>query len=192
MNEDNPYAPPAAIADVLPGGPPSPDALDNPVHFAGEVTAAQFRMVQKLLLPWWARPPVMGVFIVVLLVTMGSGWKAALAAPLSLLPDLITGAFFVLALWAVNAFASRRNWTTYSKLHGRLRGTVGPGGIELSSDTTTSKFSWGKIVKHKRVPELTLVFYAPRCAFFFPSNFFSSAAEWERFNGIVAKYAPYE
>jgi hypothetical protein len=188
MNEENPYAPPAAAH----GEAHPSDAGDNPVHFSGEVTAAQFRMVHKLLLPWWGTPSVMGVSIFVVFQSMGSGWERALATPLTALPDLLMGVFSALALWAVNAFASRRHWKNYVKVHGRVRGTVGPGGIELSSSTTTSKFSWGKIVKHRRAPELTLVFYAPRCAFFFPSSFFSSAGEWERFNRIVEKFAPYK
>lgn len=188
MNQQNPYAPPAATHSEA-----HPVATgDNPVHFGGEVTAAQFRMVHKLLLPWWGAPCVMGVSIFVVFLSIGSGWERALAAPLSALPDLFTGISAALALWAVNAWASRRAWRTYVKVHGRVRGTVGAGGIELSSATTVSKFSWGKIVKHKRAPELTLVFYAPRCAFFFPSSFFSSAGEWERFNSIVEKYAPYK
>jgi hypothetical protein len=188
MDEHNPYAPPAATqSEAHPV-----DTGDIPVHFEGEVTAAQFRMVHKLLLPWWGAPSVMGVSIFVVFLSIGSGWERAFAAPLSALPDLFMGIFFALALWAVNAYASRRHWKTYRKLHGRVRGTVGPGGIELSSATTVSKFSWGKIVKHKRAPELTLVYYAPRCAFFFPSSFFSSTGEWDRFNGIVEKYAPYK
>jgi hypothetical protein len=188
MDELNPYAPPAAINSEA----HLPDTGDNPVHFEGEVTAAQFRKVQRLLLPWWGTPSVMGVFIFVVLLSMGSGWERALAAPLSALPDLFMGICTALALWAVNSYAARRNWKTYLKVHGRVRGTVGPGGIELSSATTISKFSWGTMVKHKRAPELTLVLYAPRCAFFFPSSFFSSVGEWERFNGIVEKYAPYK
>jgi hypothetical protein len=83
-----------------------------------------------------------------------------------------------------------RAWKQATRLNGRVHGVITPAGIEWNTERTASRFEWAKIVRIKQAGDLTLAFYTPRCAFFFPRSFFASEAEWAAFNEAITGYVP--
>lgn len=141
------------------------------IQFGGQVDRKQFRAIQKLLLPWWAKPQILVLAVLYLVISSGVGWKTALVEPAKALPDLAVALAIILGYFAWSSFYWNRTWKAYQNLHGQISGTVGQDGVEWNTSTASSRFSWEKIHKYKRTPTITLVFYAPRSALFFPPQF---------------------
>lgn len=176
--------------EAMTNGTTSPSEIMNKsVQFSGEIDLEQYRIVQKLLLPVWAKPYAFAACISYVFISIGVGWSTALKSPIKALPDLITIGIVFLAYWAMTIYSTKRAWKTHRELHGKVNGVVGPTGVEWNTASTASKFSWEKIVKCKHTHDMTLIFYTPRCAFFFPSSFFTSASDWASFNEIVKEHA---
>jgi len=166
--------------------PESPAHKETP--FRGRTSWPQFRQVQGALLPWWAKPYVTAACMAFLMVSLGTGWGVALSSPVKAIPDLLVIGFLLVFIWAATFYLHTRAWKAQDALHGEITGTVGEQGIEWATATTTSKFSWEKILKYKQLPDMTLAFYSPRCAFYFPRDFFVSDENWRQFNDTVAAH----
>ena len=153
--------------------------------FAGTVTRGEFDRIQSMLLPRWARwyvfyPMLAAVFCAVSL----PGAKLS-----DLLVDLVIVVLFPLAMLVVTRRARSRAWRQAQRLGGAVHGAITSEGIEWNTADTASRFEWSKIVRVTQADGMTLAFYTPRCAFFFPRSFFASESVWWEFNGAIAGYA---
>lgn len=157
----------------------------NPIYFSGTISKSDFLRVQAMLLPLWARWYVTATCVLFVFVSTGVGWSVVFSKPLSLIPDLIYTVILMIALAAMNRYMLIRNWRKMISLSGDVRGIASDWGIEWANENTTSKFEWAKFIRIQQKPDLTLVHYSSRCAFYFPRTFFESDTEWQRFNEIA-------
>jgi len=158
----------------------------RPVSFRGEVTLQQFNEVQKGLLPVWARFYVSGPLCVFLFVALGVGWPTAVANPAAAVPDMAYGLLALLGGALATWMARKKAWQANAQMHGEVHGYLTQEGLEWNTSTTSSKFPWSKLLKYKHSGDLVLVFYSPRCAFYFPRSFFAGGQEWRSFLDVLA------
>lgn len=167
----------------------SPESLAHKnTPFRGNASWPQFRRIQRALLPWWANSYVTAAYMTFLMVSLGTGWGVALSSPVEAIGDLVVVGFLLAFVWGATFYLHKRAWKAQGALHGEITGTVGEQGIEWTTATMTSKFPWAKILKYKQLSDMTLTFYSPRCAFYFPRDFFSSDEDWRQFNDTVATH----
>ena len=162
---------------------PEPGADDGSVPFGGMLTLQRFVAVQQALLPRWSHPLVTGACFVWLL----GIWSGTTPwyDPATLATNIPMAGVIVLLVWGATRFTYRRHWRRMVALHGALSGTVGAAGIRWKTGITESFFSWEKIVKVREVGDMVLLHYAPRCALYFPREFFADDTMWEAFRSIV-------
>jgi hypothetical protein len=162
-----------------------PDAgvADPSVSFTGALTFQRFVAVQKALLPRWSHPLVTGACFVWILGTWSgtSSWYE----PATLAVNVPIAAAIVSIVWGATRFTYRRHWRRMTALHGALAGTVGATGIRWKTGIGESFFPWEKIVRAREIGDMVLLHYAPRCALYFPREFFADEAAWEAFRSIV-------
>jgi hypothetical protein len=161
-----------------------PDATVT-IPFSGSPSKQAFLRVQSLLLPAWARWYVFAPGVLYLFVSFGVGWTAAISTPTSALPDLFLTVLFLLASAAITRYLRIKTWRNTMALVGNIHGVITDTGIEWITAHTTSKFEWDKFIKARQETDLSLVFYAERCALYFPRSFFASEQEWQQFREIV-------
>lgn len=159
---------------------------DTPPHaFAGTLTLEEFGRVQRAILPKWVRWYVtLPLLAIATFLGMGAATNVA-----SLVLDLVILGLVVGSLQVVIRRAAVRQWKQTVQLVGRVHGRITHEGIEWNTDRSTSRYEWARIVEVKQVDDLTLAFYAPRCAFYFPRSFFDSDARWTAFNAAIAAHA---
>jgi len=161
------------------------NSVTLPVAFSGSVSRKDFSRVQALLLPWWTRWYFFVPCVVYVFVSMGAGWPAALRHPLSAAPDLGLAGFVLAVAATITIYGRTRNWRSLTAVTGRVHGAATTSGIEWNTDNASARFAWEKLVKVRRANDLTLVFYAPGCAFYFPRDFFDSEDSWQQFNEML-------
>ena len=165
---------------------------DAAVPFGGTLSFRRYLAVQKAVRPRWAHPLVTIACVVWLLslwndgvVSYGSGLPALLAL-------LAINGFLVcvigLAVWAALRFLQRRQWRRMTALHGTVAGAVGADGIGWNTALAESRYAWNRIVRTREADGLVLLHYAPRCALYFPREFFADEAAWEAFRSTVRTY----
>ena len=156
------------------------------IPFGGTVTRAEFARIQTLLLPAWARWYVMYLCLGVILL--------ATSLPHATWSGLATTALFAVGFVVAMALFTKRTqartWKRVVALNGRVHGAIGPAGLEWNTANAQSRLEWARIAKIAHGRDLTLAFYAPRCAFFFPRSFFESEQAWHAFNAAIDAYAP--
>jgi hypothetical protein len=123
-----------------------------------------------------------------LFILIGVGWSAVLASPWAALPDLIEAGVVVGLAALLQRWMHRRNFRTYSRLHGAVSGRQDDAGIEWRTEATTTVLPWAKLCGHRIDDTLALIFYAPRCAFFVPRSFVASDADWQALRELLAQY----
>lgn len=160
-------------------------APTSPISFSGSISERDFCRVQALLLPVWARWYVFAPCVLFVFVNIGVGWSALFSNPRSAVSDLLFGAVVLLASAVITKFGRRRNWRNTVALSGSINGLATQNGIEWNSSNSSTKFEWAKLIKSHHENHLALVFYTPRCAFYFPRDFFNSEHDWEKFNSLV-------
>lgn len=138
------------------------------IPFKGTATGAEFARMQRLVVPWWASRTMTGLLILFTCVYL-EGWVDGV---LIALPAII----FV---YAAVAGISRMQWRRVDALRQEINGSIGDGGVCWNTAMTTANFPWAKIVKVKRHPDLLLLFYSDRCAFYVPKRFFSTDSAWQ-------------
>jgi hypothetical protein len=138
------------------------------IPFKGMVTGAEFARVQRLMVPWWASPQMTALWILFSCVYF-EGW---IVGALVALPVIIL-------VCAAVALISRAQWRRVAALQQEINGTIGDAGVGWNTAMTTANFPWQKIVKVNEHPDLLLLFYSGRCAFYMPKRFFSSDSAWQ-------------
>ena len=153
--------------------------------FKGDTTTELFFRVQKGLLPSWNTPYTFLAVFFLLFVVMGQDWSSPTfdaAEMISSLPFfLFISAFYVGLIW----FARKSAWRKTVELHGPVHGKLDNAGIEWHTSHTVTKYKWSELKKKKILPGLILVFYTPRCAFYFPREFLSSDEQWAALESFV-------
>lgn len=154
--------------------------------FAGTVTREEFGRIQSRLLPVWARwyaiYPVLAVVFVAC--TVPGAHKVS-----ELVTDVLFMAMFGVAMAFVTRRARTRAWRQVVRLGGRVHGAITPAGIEWNTERTTARYEWAQILRIDQTTGLTLAFFQPRGAFYFPRSFFGSDAAWTAFNDAIARHA---
>ncbi len=153
----------------------------TPVTFAGTLTRAEFGRVQSMLLPAWARWYVIFPLLAVGLFFFSGSREEAANPSLQLLS---TALILIGAAWAMR-YTRTRAWNQLVRLHGRVSGTLTSDGIDWHTSMSTTRFEWAKVIRIARADGLTLAFYTPRCAFYFPRSFFESEEAWAAFNAVI-------
>jgi len=176
---------PANIAALQPALIEMEQTPPASIAFAGTVTREEFARIQSRLLPAWARWYVFYPVAVVVVL--------AVSLPGARLSELVVdfAAFFVLfpiGMALVTQRVRAHAWKQATRLNGRVHGAITPEGIEWNTERTASRFEWARIERVARTADLTLAFYSPRRAFFFPRSFFASEAQWTAFNQAIAGY----
>jgi len=163
------------------------------VPFGGTLTFKRFLAVQKALRSRWAHPLVTVACVVWLLslwnegvVSSGPGMPALLA---TLTIDGLLACIIGLAVWAALRLMYRLHWRRLIRLHGAVSGSVAADGIGWNTAVADSRYGWDRIVKAREADGLVLLHYAPRCALYFPREFFANEAAWEAFRSAVRTYA---
>ena len=163
------------------------DQTPAAIAFAGTATRQEFDRIQSQLLPTWARWYVLYPALAAVIF--------AISLPGARLSELVfdLAAFFVLFPIGMAMFTRRvrtRTWKQAMRLGGRVHGAITPEGIEWNTERTAARFEWAKIIRVKQVADLTLAYYTPRSAFYFPRSFFATEADWTAFNQAIVGYMP--
>jgi YcxB-like protein len=158
------------------------------IPFRGEITQFDFDRVQSLLLPKWATGYVVVPACIYFFVEFGSGWSVVFQNPLSALPDLLFAFAVIAACWAITWFGRRKAWQANAQMHGETYGHLSPAGLEWSTETTSTKLPWNKLLRFKDAKDLVLIYYSPHCAFYFPKSFFSSEESWGSFKKLLSMH----
>lgn len=140
----------------------------TPIPFKGMATGAEFARMQRLVAPWWASRPMTGLWILFTCVYL-EGWVdgALIALPV------------IILLYAVVALISRMQGRQVAAIQQEIDGTISDAGVCWNTTMTKANFPWAKIVKVRRHPDLLLLFYSSRCAFYVPKRFFSTDSAWQ-------------
>jgi hypothetical protein len=138
------------------------------ISFRGTLTGAEFARVQRLMVPWWTSPQMTSLWILSSCVYF-EGW---IAGALVALPVIIL-------LQVAVALISRVQGRRVAALQQEIDGTIGDGGVGWNTAMTTANFPWAKILRVKEHPDVLLLFYSGRCAFYMPKRFFSSDSAWQ-------------
>jgi hypothetical protein len=156
------------------------------VHFGGTVTCKRFNEVQQALLPWWSRPYVIFPALVFLLIGVDRSWSQIVGDPVATLVSVVWAVLLMLALRVMTAIGWRRSWRKIVELHGRVSGVVSDSEVRWVTGIGSATLSWNQILKARERPGVVLLFYSPRCALYFPREFFETEGEWSAFRALVA------
>ena len=157
------------------------------IAFGGDISEAQFRQVQALLLGVWSRWYVLLVACLAMFITVGTGWDVVLADPRRIADELLPTALLLPVAMLVWRYGMRRNWQRWVQLQGRISGELGHDGLRWQTSINQAQLGWDKLIGHRCGPDLLLLYYAPRCAFFLPRSFFADEAQWQAALALAAE-----
>lgn len=163
-----------------------PGQEGSPLPFGGTLTLARYKAIQRAMLPWWARPWCLAAVFIYLFVFMGKDWSRLLVDLADTIANLIVALVLLAFVYALTSVVHRRNWRRMTGLHGALSGHVDGDGIEWRTAISTARFPWTRISKAQMRDDMMLLTYAPRCALYFPREFFAGGAQWSDFKAMVA------
>lgn len=166
------------------------NTVDLKVTFGGQLSRDEFSRVQALMMPRWTRWYLVVPGAICLFVSTGAGWQAIWNHPAAATPDLVLAAAVLAAVAAITSFGRRKRWRETTRLTGHISGSLTEAGIEWNTDVSSSRLSWTKLLNVRKAQDLVLVFYSPRCAFYFPRSFFETADSWAKFNNSVTARVP--
>jgi hypothetical protein len=156
---------------------PNPD-----IPFGGALTFRRFDGLQKAMLPWWLRAYVTVPCVIYLFV---------FNEPDVTFMNILLALAVLLLLWGMTHFGRRRAWKQVVGLQGDIAGGVGEDGVRWDTNISKASFPWTKFIKLRERPGMLLLYYAPRCALYFPRDFFGSEEHWTAFRALAArKLAP--
>lgn len=159
--------------------------------FGGKVTKEQFSLIQRLLLPWWGTMRMTTIVFVTGALVFALGDHIVTGTPLfDALFILVWVAVLLLYVWGLITFSRSRQWRLIKTTHHDVTGTIGEGGLEWNTSISASALPWSKIVKVRRHPEMLLLFYHAKCAFYIPRNFFASEMAWSEANLLITRHFP--
>jgi hypothetical protein len=99
------------------------------IPFQGSLTEVQFNQVQSVMLPVWTRWYVVVPECFLVFIVLGPGLSGAMAAPLSLWPQLIFAVASWGAIWLITKYGRRRAWHSYQQVHGQVSGVLSAQGL---------------------------------------------------------------
>ncbi|MFL6658271.1 MAG: YcxB family protein [Massilia sp.] len=108
----------------------------------------------------------------------------------AILASLIMSSVLILFVWRLGTFARNRQWRQLEAMQQTVTGKLGTDGLEWNTPMTSANFPWPKIVKIRRHPEMLLLFYSARCAFYLPRTFFATEAAWNEANALAIRQMP--
>lgn len=156
-----------------------------PISFKGTVSKHDFSRVQSMLLPVWARWYIFIPCVLYVSVSIGVGWSKVISDPTSAVSDLAWGAALVILSASITKYGRIKAWRNMVSFTGEIHGVATEEGIEWNTANTKTSFEWRKFLKVRQEADLSLAFYTPRCAFYFPKNFFASDLDWQAFNSLL-------
>ncbi len=159
------------------------------ISFAGSLQESRFTQVQQALLPFWMRWYVFVPSLVICFVQIGAGWENVWSEPLRVVPDLLWSVPVLAVCAVIVRLGRRRSWRNYQQLHGAVSGQVGDSGLDWRTETSTTSLPWAKIIGHRLTRDLALLYYAPRCAFFLPREFFATEQDWRSLHVLLSTHS---
>lgn len=156
------------------------------ISFGGALSFAQFERIQRGLLPWWMRTWIVVPFVVYAFAFNGRSIADIVDQPIVTMLCLALAMGVLLLIWGLLRFSRRRAWKRAVALNGSVAGSAGAEGISWNTELTQTRFPWTKVTKLRKCPDLVLLFYAPRCALYFPREFFASEEAWHAFGALAA------
>ena len=160
------------------------------IMFQGDLTFAQFALIQKSMLPWWASYYISFPFLLYWILLKDRDWNTFTSHPYSVLPDAIFLIILLVGMPVLNMYFRRNAWRDSVKLNGPINGKINDFGIEWHTAHAVNNFPWEKFLKVREVPSLILIYYSPRCALYFPKTFFINDTDWELFRSLVFHKVP--
>ena len=159
----------------------NPASTNPSVAFAGTLTRAEFGRVQSMLLPAWAR-----WYVISPIAAIGAFFSVeSIVKPSGLGFHLLLTILALIGIGWTMRDVRTRAWKQFVDVGGRVRGTVAADGIEWNTSMSTTRCEWAKVTRVARADGLTLAFYTPRCAFYFPRSFFDSDQAWTAFSAEI-------
>jgi hypothetical protein len=156
------------------------------IAFGGALSFRRFASVQKALLPWWMRAYVVVPCVVYLLVINGHEWRDMAINPFGTLIDLFWAVAVLMLGWGIVHVGRRRAWKQVVRLHGDITGSADREAVRWKTSLSEATFAWEKFIKLRRRPDMLLLYYSPRCALYFPREFFGSEEAWTAFGALAA------
>jgi hypothetical protein len=157
----------------------------DPFSFRGTITRDQFTLVHRLMTPWWgtvkSTPLWIFVFMLISNLTIRDGADSILT---TFIASLLLAVPLTMLAWLIALLGRHRQWHRLSVDQREITGTIGEAGLEWNTPVTTATYPWSKIVKIRQHPDMLLIYYSARCAFYLPKNFFTSEADWNKANAL--------
>jgi hypothetical protein len=167
------------------------ERVDAGVPFSGTLSHARFVEIQRALTPWWGRLYMTWFILFALdLYFSERGILDNLGDPAEVLTAAIFSSAGILFLWGLTRFIWRRSWRKTLTLHGDVTGRAGAEYIEWRTQLADSAYHWQKFTRARSAPHLLLLYYSPRCALYFPREFFDSDDQWAAFRALVDSKLP--
>ena len=167
------------------------EELEAGVPFSGPLSYVRFVEIQRALTPWWSRLYVTWFLLFFLqLYFSDRGVLDTLGDPAELMSFAIISTAGIVFLWALTRFVWRRSWRSALRLHGDVSGHAGEAAILWRTQFANSEYQWQKFIRARSGPLLVLLYYSPRCALYFPREFFGSDVQWTAFRSLVDSKLP--
>ena len=106
------------------------------------------------------------------------------------LANVLFAVGMIVFIWGVTSVGRYRQWRQVKADQQGITGSIGDTGLEWNTPMTTAKFPWSKLVKVRQHPDMLLVFYNARCAFYLPKSFFATETEWSEANALALRRLP--
>ena len=159
------------------------------IAFAGSVSESQFARVQQALLPFWMRWYVVVPLCLLCFIQFGAGWAAVSAEPSKAIPDVVWAVAVLAGCWVIVRLGRRRAWREHVRIHQAVSGELSASGLEWKTSITSTSLPWSKILGFQISRDLALLYYAPRCAFYFPRSFMATENEWLSFQQLARTHS---
>jgi hypothetical protein len=164
---------------------------EDAIRFAGTLTEAEFRTMQRLgLLRWFRYLP--WILVGIVLWSVGGSGGRLLAESWSVDPrmtivGLLPLVFLIAFVAAWPRMAVRQAWRRNELVKMPVSGAADATGIEWDGQYIRGHYPWTVLKKYRRAAAMVVVYTQPNSVMFFPRSFFSSDTEWERFVALVAE-----
>lgn len=180
------------------------------IPFAGQLTGKQFFLVQRMLLPWWGTMGATSAWFMAAALVYSlidnpgyfrfvapphwylapMTWAIVLAVGFVFSPITWIAAAVLVWVWMLTTLARHRCWWRMKRDPQTVTGSIGNDNLEWNTAMTTSTYPWARIIKVRHGPDMLLLFYNARCAFYLPKQFFETDVAWRDANALAMRCCP--
>lgn len=158
------------------------------IPFNGTLNRQQFLLLQQIMLPWWGTMTVTtAATLAVACVFAIVEYKVNGAPLLDSLSAFAWAAVLLLYVWALTAYARRRQWRNIQAAQQEIAGSIGNDSLQWNTQLSKSTLPWPQAKQIRQHPQMLLVYYSDTCAFYWPKDFFDTELAWNEANAIAAR-----